>query len=295
MNVKLISFCKKSICFIGLIVLIVSCTKPKENKVLIIGIDGCRPDALQNATTNNIDSLWKNGSYTFSAKTDEISSSGICWTSMLTGVWHEKHNVLTNRYSNPNISEFPHFFRRVKQFNPELKTYSVVQWEPIHRILQQGDADYAKSFKTDEAVTKDVIARIQEDDIDVLFVQFDDVDHAGHAYGFDPQGEKYLNSIHIADTQVGKIVRTLKQRNNYKNENWLVIITTDHGGSNTGHGLNIKEHTTIFYIVSGEHAGKGEIKNTVNVTDVCITAMQHLGLSVKDVWKLDGKISGLNK
>ena len=74
-----------------------------QNKVLIIGIDGCRPDALLKANTPNLDKLWKNGAYIFNTKTDEISSSGICWTGMLTGVWHEKHNVLTNSYKNPSI------------------------------------------------------------------------------------------------------------------------------------------------------------------------------------------------
>ena len=293
MKMNLISYGKKCICFLSLVMLIVSCGNLKENKVLIIGIDGCRPDALLKANTNNIDSLWNNDAFSFNAKTDEISSSGICWTGMLTGVWHDKHNVTTNEYENPNIKEFPHFFRRVKQFNPELITYSVVQWDPIHKILQDGDADVVKSFATDEEVTKEVISNMQENDVDVMFVQFDDVDHAGHAFDFDPSSEKYLKAINIADEQVGRIIQSLKQRNNYKNENWLVIITTDHGGSNYRHGLNIKEHTTIFYIVSGDRASKGEIEGVVNVTDVCITAMQHLGVPIKDEWQLDGKASGL--
>ena len=46
------------------------------NKVLIIGIDGCRPDALLAAETPNMDKLRKSGAYTFKARTDEISSSG---------------------------------------------------------------------------------------------------------------------------------------------------------------------------------------------------------------------------
>ena len=35
----------------------------KENKVLIIGIDGCRPDALIAANTPSIDHLIENGSF----------------------------------------------------------------------------------------------------------------------------------------------------------------------------------------------------------------------------------------
>ena len=60
-----------------------SCTKPMQNKVLIIGIDGCRPDALISASTPNIDKLWKNGAYSFHTKTDDISYSGSCWTGVL--------------------------------------------------------------------------------------------------------------------------------------------------------------------------------------------------------------------
>ncbi|MFD1614204.1 alkaline phosphatase family protein [Gelatiniphilus marinus] len=62
-----------------------------QNKVLILGIDGCRPDALLAAKTPHLDNLWKNGAYSFKAKTDDLSWSGVCWTGMLTGVWKDKH------------------------------------------------------------------------------------------------------------------------------------------------------------------------------------------------------------
>jgi len=76
---------------------------------------------------------------------------------MLTGVWHKKHNVISNNYKNPNIKEYPHFFRRLKQENPSLKTYSIIHWDPLHKILQEGDADVFKTFKSDQEVTNNVI------------------------------------------------------------------------------------------------------------------------------------------
>ncbi len=97
----------------------------KINKVLIIGIDGCRPDALLAAQTPNLDALWKDGAYSFKARTDEISSSGPAWSAMLTGVWHQKHNVLNNEYEDPDLEHYPHFFRRVRQEKPELQTYTL--------------------------------------------------------------------------------------------------------------------------------------------------------------------------
>lgn len=264
-----------------------------QNKVLILGIDGCRPDALLEAKTPSLDNLWQNGAYSFKAKTDDLSWSGVCWTGMLTGVWSDKHNVTGNQYSNPNIKEYPHFFKRVKEERPDLKTYSVVNWEPIHTILPENDAFAVKHRFLDCLVTSKASKILKREDVDALFVQFDNVDHAGHKTGFSPTNKKYLKSIEKTDKKIGKILKALEKRKNYHNENWLVIVSTDHGGSGTNHGESTPEHTTIFYIASGKDVEKGEIKKQVNVIDVAVTALKHLDIEVKNEWKLDGKVSGL--
>ena len=270
-----------------------ACHKEKENKVLIIGIDGTRPDAILKANTPNLDSLWKHGAYSFNTKTDEISVSGTCWTGMLTGVWHDKHNVVSNNYDSPNLTEFPHFFNRVKQFNSELKTYSIVHWSPLHKILQDGDADSALNFESDTEVTNEAVKTIRTKDVDAIFVHLDDVDYAGHDFGYHPENEKYITAIETEDKRVGDIVNSIKKRVTYKNENWLILVSTDHGGSGTSHGQHTPDHTTIFYIASGYNVEEGEIQSQVNVVDIAVTAMQHLGIDIKDEWNLDGKVAGL--
>lgn len=264
-----------------------------QNKVLIIGIDGVRPDCLLAAKTLNLDNLWKNGAYSFSAKTDPISSSGICWTAMLTGVWHEKHNVLDNEYTNPNLAEYPHYYHRVKEQKPGLKLYSVVNWNPIHKILQEGDADIANYLLTDDKVAGRVADLLQNDNPDAMFVQLDDVDHAGHEYGYSVNTKQYLAAIEKADTLVGKMISAIQNRKTYSKENWLILVSTDHGGSQKGHGQDIPEHTTIFYIANGKDVKKGEVKQQVNVVDVAVTAMKHLGIKIEKSWNLDGKVVGL--
>lgn len=264
-----------------------------QNKVLIIGIDGTRPDALKDAKTPNLDDLWQNGAYSFSAQTDPLSWSGVCWTGMLTGVWKEKHGVFSNSYEDPNVKEYPHFFRLAKQQNPDLKTYSIINWSPIHKILQLNDATLATSPLTDRGVTKKVIKSLKNEEVDAMFVHLDNVDHAGHNSGFTPDNPKYINAIEKTDKKVGKIIKALKKRENYQNENWLVLVSTDHGGSGTNHGEDNPEHTTIFYIASGKDAKKGEIEKQVNVIDIAVTALNHLGIKIKPEWELDGEVSGL--
>ena len=265
----------------------------KKNKVLIIGVDGCRPDALLAAQTPNIDALWKNGAYTFKAQTDEISSSGPAWSAMLTGVWHQKHNVTNNDYTNPDLENYPHFFHRIREEESGLNCYSVANWGPIHKILQEGDATYSASASKDARVTSKVSAMLKSQEVDVMFVQLDEVDHAGHTHDYNVESEKYLKAIEKIDRQVGKMVDALDQRPNLDQENWLIILSADHGGSNFGHGKNIPEHTTIFFIASGKSAARGEINGEVGVVDVAVTALKHLGIPAKASWDMDGHVSGL--
>ncbi|NKI26991.1 sulfatase-like hydrolase/transferase [Arenibacter sp. 6A1] len=264
-----------------------------QNKVLIIGIDGTRPDALLTAKTPNLDGLWQNGAYSFRAKTDPLSWSGVCWTSMLTGVWKEKHKVYSNSYKNPNVKDYPHFFRRAREQKPNLKTYSIANWKPVHTILQENDATVTIHRKTDAAVTKQVVKTLKNTDVDVLFLHLDNVDHAGHKYGYALENKKYIGAIEKTDKKVGEIIKALKKRKDYEKENWLVLVSTDHGGSGKGHGEAIPEHTTIFYIASGKDVTKGEIKKQVNVIDVAVTALKHLEVDIKKDWQLDGEVSGL--
>ncbi len=265
----------------------------KANKVLIIGIDGCRPDALLTANTPNMDALWKNGAYCFRAQTDEISSSGPAWTAMLTGVWHDKHNVLNNDYTDPDLNTYPHFFHRLREEKPELVCYSIANWGPVHKILQEGDATYSASAANDARVASRVSTILENEELDVMFVQLDEVDHAGHTHDYSVKSSKYLKAIEKSDRQAGEMVDAVKKRQTIDGENWLIIVSTDHGGSNFGHGKNIPEHTTIFYIASGEDAIAGEIEDEVGVVDVAVTALHHMGIPIEESWNLDGHVAGI--
>ena len=53
---------------LSVLFLLISGIYSQERKVLMIGIDGCRPDALNLANTPNIDSLIDNGAYSLKHK-----------------------------------------------------------------------------------------------------------------------------------------------------------------------------------------------------------------------------------
>ena len=83
---------------------------PGAQRVLVIGIDGVRPDALAAAKTPNLDKLIKTSAFADStqilgtrySKNNTISGPG--WSSILTGVWADKHGVHDNEFKGKNYT-----------------------------------------------------------------------------------------------------------------------------------------------------------------------------------------------
>jgi predicted AlkP superfamily pyrophosphatase or phosphodiesterase len=266
----------------------------RTKKVLIIGIDGCRPDALRAARAPHLKALADNGAYSYRAQTGDLTVSGSGWSSMLCGVWREKHGVRGNDFAGQNFAEFPHFFRRVRQARPRAYLASAVHWAPIAEQIVR-DADLSTTHRRDAEVVRKAIEVLTRHDPDVLFLHFDEVDGAGHRFGFHPKVPEYLRAIEDADAGVGKVLEALRRRKAYEREDWLILASTDHGGSDKGHGKNIPEHRTVFLIVSGPSAARGEIEPPPGVVDVAATALVHLGIPIEQRWRWDGRPVGLKK
>lgn len=165
---------------------------------------------------------------------------------------------------------------------------SAVHWEPIcSKMITK--ADHTSAHKSGAEVTATACKILAGSNPDLLFLHFDDVDHAGHSGGYGPQFKAYLGAIHEVDSQIGQILETLRRRPAFANEDWLIALTTDHGGSERGHGKNTPAHRTIFVILHGSSVKPGTIAPPPNIVDLAPTLLEHLGLAVEPGWKLDGK------
>lgn len=143
-----------------------------QKRVLIIGMDGTRPDALAKAKTPTFDRLIKEGAFTDNAnilgeryqKNDTISGPG--WSSILTGVWADKHGVHDNNFKGKNYELFPHFFKRLKRERPDAKTASLVSWAPIHEFILS-EADIAEVFPLPRGKNQTADLRVSADKLDI--------------------------------------------------------------------------------------------------------------------------------
>jgi predicted AlkP superfamily pyrophosphatase or phosphodiesterase len=250
------------------------------------------------ANTPHIDELAKNGILTLRAQvlselpamTGNITESAPGWSSLFTGVWPNKHGVLENReWAGSNFKDYPGFLSRIETAEPARSTHAIVQWQQMYdNILGQSQVDTKRLASTDDDVERLALQMFEIENPDAVFLHFDDVDHAGHEYGYDSRvAGEYEEAIERIDRRIGDLLKALRRRWDYGNENWLIIVTTDHGGIGKGHGGDHADERTAFILVSGQRKGRPASKG--EIVDIAPTALDHLEIKIERSWGLDGK------
>lgn len=284
-------------------------------RVLVIGIDGLRSDALQQSvlsgSTPNMAGLIANGTVTWNAyaggdlntSTQQPTISGPGWASILTGTWIDRHNVngnATTAYDQPAVlgsylvGQAPHFARLLKQSTPGAYVSSIVSWSWIEDYLVAAQPQWldhhvkgiGSSYALRDAdVATKAAAHLAAADPDVLFLHFDQVDGAGHANGFSTTVPSYMTAIANVDAHIGTVLAAINARPQIASEPWLVILTSDHGGNGSSHGGQSTEERTIPFIVSGGGVPIGVSQAAPGHVAVVPTLMRYLGAGISASWQ----------
>ena len=220
--------------------IITSDPEKRSNKVLIVGIDGVRSDVISSENSPFLYSFL-NSSISYSNlnhKTEKDTYSGPNWTSILTGVHYEKHNVLDNSFENNQLELYPNFFNYLESSMENHESYSLTNWVPLNQNVLKNDVDYANmEYYSDSLVfefSKDIISEINTEHPSSIFIQFDELDGAGHEFGFSKDSEEYTQTLKQIDLYINELYLLVEQRRN-NGENWLVIFVSDHGGDGYSH------------------------------------------------------------
>ncbi len=270
-------------------------------RVLLIGIDGVRTDVLATVPTPHLDALAARGAFTDRARSTTPTISGPGWSSMLTGVQPSKHGVLNNDFRTNRYDRWPDFLTRAEANRSGLRTFAAADWLPLVATASGGplvsDAVDEKVVlngytlgwaEADSAAVEAAIAELGENDPDAMFVYLGNPDETSHHDA--SIGEGYRTALAEADRQVGRLLGALEARPAYVEENWLILVSTDHGRrADGGHGGDSPEETTIFMIAAGPSVGPGTIGGTPALADLAVTALLHLGISIDPGWELDGR------
>ncbi|RSS40864.1 nucleotide pyrophosphatase [Streptomyces sp. WAC07061] len=264
------------------------------DKVLVIGLDGVVLDRVKAANAPHLGGLMAEGltaRSTLYANPMAATSSGPGWSTIATGVWPDKHGVKDNSFTGKNYAAHPDFLTRAENAKPSLNTYAAADWEPITSTDQNGPIFSAKVDKRlslkgdrdgygneDPKTAAAASAELRDGNPDAAFVYLGQVDSAGHSYG--AASQQYLDAIGRVDTLVGQLLTAVKNRPTYAQENWKILVTTDHGHTDGGgHGGSTIQERGTFVIAKGAGIPAGSVREDVRLVDVAATALAQLGVS----------------
>ncbi|MFF1910988.1 alkaline phosphatase family protein [Streptomyces sp. NPDC058239] len=262
----------------------------KQAKTLVIGIDGATFDAFSRADVPHIEQLMAKG---LTARSNLYANpmaptvSGAGWSSIATGVWPDKHNVKDNNFTAPDYGQYPDYATRLETADPATSTLVVGTWSPIPQIVFGAKTDLRIAGGNDEGTTAKAEDYLAHGNPDSTFVHLDEVDGAGHSSG--SASDAYLKALNTADAQVGRLLDAVTSRPTYADEDWLVVVTADHGHTPTGgHGGNTPLERGTFVIARGKGIEPGSVRDDVKITDIAPTVLRHEGVATDPAWNLDG-------
>jgi predicted AlkP superfamily pyrophosphatase or phosphodiesterase len=230
----------------------------QNKKVLFIIADGIPASELEKANKPGFDAIIKNGAYLpcyvggeKGGLSQSPTISAVGYNSLLTGTWTNKHGVVDNAIKNPNYN-YPTIFKVFKEAYPNKKIGVFSTWlDNRTKLVGDGLAqtnylhvDYhrdgyeldtlqfphdKKAFYIhliDEKVVTEASQVLKDSAPDMSWVYLEYTDDMGHRYGKSPELD---TAISMLDKQIQKLMQAVSYREKNFKEEWLLIITTDHG------------------------------------------------------------------
>jgi predicted AlkP superfamily pyrophosphatase or phosphodiesterase len=255
--------------------------------VVVVSIDGLRPDAIETFKALTLLRLIDEGAYTLSASTILPSKTLPSHTSMLTGEPPDKHGVLWNTAMEdaPGEIDIPTVFGEARARG--YSTAAFFSKSKFSHLQQPGTLDYSQAPGgwfgrwSSTRTIDDVADRIGEAKWNLLFVHLPDPDVAGHANGW--MSPEYGKAVIKADAAVARLMQLAGAT--FGEGNYTIIVTADHGGHDFDHGSDDPRDTAIPWISWGRGVQKGELPaHSVKTMDTAATALYLLGVTQPTAW-----------
>lgn len=249
--------------------------------VIVVSIDGLRPDAIEVFGLKTLQRLMREGSYSLTARTIVPSRTLPSHTSMLTGRLPSAHGVLFNHLDeDEGDAQVPTIFElaRARGF----RTAAFFSKAKFRHIGGDEDFDYrmGPTSSLDKwMATRTVPAALRylrHERPNLLFIHIGEPDFAGHMGGW--MSFLYGMAVKRADGAVGRILEEAERT--YGPGNFTLLVTADHGGHDRDHGSEDPRDMTIPWIVYGQGVVPGVAPDGILTTDTGATALWLLGIGL---------------
>ena len=236
------------------------------SKVILISIDGMRPDGFLTCGHPFAQEMMKLGSYSLKARTVYPSITLPCHMSLFHSVPPERHGILNNTYV-PMVRPVTGLMEQLQHFGKRNAMFYA--WEPLRNISQPDDLQYAEfqwsyaEENVDCYLTERALWRIRKSEPDFVFLYLVETDEkGGHDSGW--MSETYLKCIYNAIDCVKKVYEAF-------GDTYRLIITADHGGHDRIHGTDLPEDMTIPQFYIGPEFTPGKQLENLSILDTAPT------------------------
>ncbi len=235
-----------------------------SRRILLIGIDGAVSSEVKSLAPATITGMLTHAKFQWDGVSDEISTDATSWKSLVAGVSYGKHKITDSTFSYippagsgshggfpPNYpSMFSYILSSASKSN--MRTSFISSWNTlVDRVVPEVQDPVMTT--SDQGVKDSAIARIKNRNPEFLTLHFNSPSIAGKGSGFNLGNAAYKDAITKVDGYIGEIMTALKARPQYnKNEEWLVIIASTHGGVGNSYGGTSNAETQAFQIFYNE-------------------------------------------
>ncbi|MFW5951108.1 MAG: alkaline phosphatase family protein [Gemmatimonadota bacterium] len=247
--------------------------------LVVVSIDGLRPDAIDKFGLKTLQRLMDEGSYTLEAQTIYPSKTLPSHTSMLTGQTPDGHGIAFNS-GNPDhgVVAVPTIFELARAGGLHTAGFfSKAKFRHLDRAdaydYRQAPSSNADNWMATQTVP-DAIQYLRRNRPNLIFVHIGEPDYAGHGAGW--MSYIYGLATRRADGAVARILEAAEDA--YGAGNFTVMVTSDHGGHGRSHGTDDPRDMTIPWIVWGKGVDQGATLDGVRIMDTAATALWLLGV-----------------
>lgn len=278
-----------------LAILLFGCTtnKPEQLRkvkhVILIGSDGLGAYAFDKAKIPNIRKMMSEGSYSLKARAVLPSSSAVNWASMIMGSGSELHGYTEWGSKTPELPSrivgdegiYPSIFSLINDQLPEDKMGVSYTWGGIGYLFEKKLVDLDHNGKTDEETAEKAIDFFLEEKPALTFIHFDQPDGAGHGIGHDTP--EYYEAVEEIDRLIGLVMNAVERGGMM--DDTVIILSSDHGGVDKGHGGKSLLEVEIPWIIYGKGIPTKRVLSSSIVTyDTGSTIAYLLGLEQPQFW-----------